>query len=203
MTLVVPFTSEETPELVQVGGKAWSLIFMTQHGMRVPPGFVLTVAFFQPWLDQIQATPEWAQALSSTPVDLEKHCEAVKALCLDLELDAARQEALRLLAGQNHQTSACVPRQPLPGLPHPWDPTNPEGPKRSTLQDVRMGDRVGRPRLPHVAIASARSPAQQTKARRSGRSLLKQRPDAPWNRSTKVRVRPDTDSTSRYRLVRL
>ncbi|MGD9145358.1 MAG: PEP/pyruvate-binding domain-containing protein, partial [Anaerolineae bacterium] len=74
MTLVVPFTSDETPELVQVGGKAWSLIYMTQHGLRVPPGFVLTVAFFQPWLDQIRATPEWARALCSTPNALEQNC---------------------------------------------------------------------------------------------------------------------------------
>jgi pyruvate,water dikinase len=94
MTLVVPFTTGDKPELVQVGGKASSLIVMTQQGIRVPHGFVLTVAFFQPWLDQIQATPEWARALGSTPDDLEQNCQAVKALCLDLELDATRQEAL-------------------------------------------------------------------------------------------------------------
>ena len=46
MKSVYPFTTDETPELAQVGGKAMSLILMTQQELPVPPGFVLTVAFF-------------------------------------------------------------------------------------------------------------------------------------------------------------
>jgi phosphoenolpyruvate synthase/pyruvate phosphate dikinase len=94
MKWVYPFTSGETPDLTQVGGKAMSLILMTQRGLRVPPGFVLTVAFFQPWLEQIQRSPEWTQALDSFPEELEERCDAVKALCRDLELDTTRQDAL-------------------------------------------------------------------------------------------------------------
>jgi pyruvate,water dikinase len=94
MKWVHPFASGETPDLAQVGGKAMSLIWLTQQGLRVPPGFVLTVAFFQPWLEQIQRSPEWARALESSPEELEPRCDAVKVLCRDLQLDATRQDAL-------------------------------------------------------------------------------------------------------------
>lgn len=94
MKLVFPFTTDETPELVQVGGKAMSLIFMTQHGLPIPPGFVLTVAFFKPWLEYITQTPEWTRALNSSPEDLEQNCNTVKTLCMGLELDDTHKEVL-------------------------------------------------------------------------------------------------------------
>jgi phosphohistidine swiveling domain-containing protein len=71
-----------------------SLVTMTQRGLPVPPGFVLTVAFFQPWLDRILKTPEWAAALRSSPGDLQKSTAAVQALCTDLELNDAQRRAL-------------------------------------------------------------------------------------------------------------
>ena len=92
--LVYPFNTDETPELAQVGGKAMSLIFMTQHGLPVPAGFVLTVAFFDPWLEHIQSTPEWAQALNSSPQDLRRNTIAVEKLCQGLELDDVHREIL-------------------------------------------------------------------------------------------------------------
>jgi len=92
--LVFPFATDETPELVQVGGKAMSLILMTQQGFPVPPGFVLSVAFFQPWLEHIQNTPEWTRVLNSSPKDLKQNCDAVKSLCMGFELDDMRKETL-------------------------------------------------------------------------------------------------------------
>jgi len=94
MKLVYSFTTDETPELTQVGGKAMSLIFMTQRGLPVPPGFVLTVAFFEPWLEHIKQTSEWTQVLNSPPETLKQNCDAVKALCTGLELDDAHKEVL-------------------------------------------------------------------------------------------------------------
>jgi len=94
MRLAYPFTTDEAPDLAQVGGKAMSLIFMTQQGLPVPPGFVLTVAFFEPWLKYIRNAPEWAQVLNSSPEDLERNCEAVKALAMGLELDDRQKEVL-------------------------------------------------------------------------------------------------------------
>jgi pyruvate,water dikinase len=94
MKFVYPFTTEETPELAQVGGKAMSLITMTQQGLPVPPGFVLTVTFFEPWLEHVKRTPEWARVLNSSPEELRRNCTAVKALCADLELDEQQRETL-------------------------------------------------------------------------------------------------------------
>jgi len=92
--LVFSFATAEKPELVQVGGKAMSLILMTQQGFPVPPGFVLSVTFFQPWLEHVQNTPEWIQVLNSSSKDLKQNCDTVKSLCMGLELDDVRREAL-------------------------------------------------------------------------------------------------------------
>ena len=94
MSLIYPFTTNEPSELAQVGGKAMSLISMTRQGLPVPAGFVLTVAFFQPWLEYIRATPEWTQALRSSPEELKRRCDALKARCASLELDDLCRQAL-------------------------------------------------------------------------------------------------------------
>lgn len=94
MKWVFSFSTDERPELAEVGGKAMSLICSTQHGLPVPPGFVFTVAFFEPWLEQIQATAEWKRVLESPLEELEQKCEEVKALCRDLRLDAVHRDAL-------------------------------------------------------------------------------------------------------------
>jgi phosphoenolpyruvate synthase/pyruvate phosphate dikinase len=92
--LAFPFTTHKTPELVQVGGKAMSLILMTRQGFPVPPGFVLSVAFFQPWLEYVQSTPEWTRVLSSPPENLKENCDTLKTLCTRLELDDVQREVL-------------------------------------------------------------------------------------------------------------
>jgi pyruvate,water dikinase len=98
MKLVYPFTTDEMPDLAQVGGKATSLIAMTRHGFPVPSGFVLSVAFFEPWLEHIQGTLEWASVLDSAlnggPKALARHCQAVKSMAMELELDATRARVL-------------------------------------------------------------------------------------------------------------
>ncbi len=92
--LAYPFNTDKTPQLTQVGGKAMSLIFMTQHGLPVPPGFVLTVGFFEPWLEHIKNSSEWSQVLNSAPQDLARNTMAVKELCHGLQLDETRKKAL-------------------------------------------------------------------------------------------------------------
>lgn len=54
MSTVFQFTSEQLPSLEQAGGKALALIQMNHAGMPVPPGFVLIVDFFTPWLDTLK-----------------------------------------------------------------------------------------------------------------------------------------------------
>ena len=66
MNTIVPFDSPESPRIDQVGSKALSLITMSRAGMPVPPGLVLTVDFFAPWIATLQATPEWSALLERT-----------------------------------------------------------------------------------------------------------------------------------------
>ena len=74
------------PTLKTIGGKDLSL-FETSATFSVPPGFVLTVALFQPWLDQIHKTNEWkafvAAAADSNGVTKD-HCDAIKAKCHEI-----------------------------------------------------------------------------------------------------------------------
>jgi phosphohistidine swiveling domain-containing protein len=92
--LAYPFAAGETPTLAEVGGKAMSLISMAQRGLPVPPGFVLTVAFFEPWLDQIRRSPEWRDALRALSQGLGRKTAIVKERCAGLELDGARKAFL-------------------------------------------------------------------------------------------------------------
>jgi phosphohistidine swiveling domain-containing protein len=124
MTLLYPFLTDRTPGLDQVGGKAMSLISMTEHGLPVPSGFVLTVAFFRPWLDLVVASAEWSQVLGNAAQDLEQSCGAVKALCMGLKLDAERHEFLaQALASLDTAGQPCLfavrsssPEEDLEGL---------------------------------------------------------------------------------------
>ena len=59
MQLVWAFDDTPPPSLAQVGGKGFSLIRMTGAGLAVPPGFVLSVEFFEPWFDVLRRTEAW------------------------------------------------------------------------------------------------------------------------------------------------
>jgi pyruvate,water dikinase len=78
----------------KAGGKALSLIMMTREGMPVPPGLVLTVEFFEPWMLALQATPEW-QGLQSAGLDgLGQATKALQVLCNNLRFTTHQQEQL-------------------------------------------------------------------------------------------------------------
>ncbi len=47
------FDVENTPEILEVGGKAESLIKLTKGGFNVPEGSVLTVEFFNEWIVEL------------------------------------------------------------------------------------------------------------------------------------------------------
>ncbi len=74
MTKIIHFSTPTLPSLDQVGGKALSLVKMTQAGLPVPPGFVLTVDFFAPWNATLEASPAWADVLRAGPDDLGAAC---------------------------------------------------------------------------------------------------------------------------------
>ncbi len=94
--LIYPFTSKKLPELKEVGGKALSLMVMTQEEFPVPEGFVLAVNFFEPWFQEVEKGNAWKAFLKSPKGDLQRHCGAVKKDCESLELTTSQKAALNV-----------------------------------------------------------------------------------------------------------
>ncbi|MDZ4832308.1 MAG: PEP/pyruvate-binding domain-containing protein [Candidatus Melainabacteria bacterium] len=93
--MIVPFPGALTAQLNQVGGKGQSLIRMTQLGLPVPPGFVLTVEFFQDWLDTLKLTDEWKAFVSSDVKDLKSRCDALKTRARQFIFSPSQAEAVQ------------------------------------------------------------------------------------------------------------
>ena len=93
---IFSFTSSEPPQLDQAGGKALALIQMTRAGMPVPPGFVLTVQFFEPWMNALQATPEWAVLINSGIDGFGEATKALQGLCRALQYTDQQKEELEI-----------------------------------------------------------------------------------------------------------
>jgi pyruvate,water dikinase len=94
MSLIVSFPGDQPASLAEVGAKACSLIRMAAAGLPVPPGVVLTSAFFAPWLDEIRASATWAALLDAAPEGQGNLCNALKERCRSLALEAVRRDAL-------------------------------------------------------------------------------------------------------------
>ncbi len=97
MTLIVPFPGPEQTTLAEVGGKGYSLIRMAEAGLPVPPGVVLTTAFFAPWFADIQASAAWKKLAEATPDRWASLCAELKDRCQTLALTAPQQQALDAL----------------------------------------------------------------------------------------------------------
>lgn len=84
--------SSSKAALSEVGGKAQSLIDSLQAGFPVPPGFVLTVSFFGPWLQTVQTSSQWKSFLDDPS---KETCDAIKAFCRrKLKLTSFQQKEL-------------------------------------------------------------------------------------------------------------
>jgi rifampicin phosphotransferase len=82
-------------DLEQVGGKGLSLVTMARAGMPVPPGFVLTVRFFEPWIAALVVSPEWAALQNSDASDLVGPAEALQARCAGLAFSEGQKAELK------------------------------------------------------------------------------------------------------------
>jgi pyruvate,water dikinase len=117
MYWVYSFNTTEQPQLDQVGGKALSLIEMTQQNLPVPPGFVLTVHFFDAWVSKLQAAPEWQPILDGDPSALAPATKALQALCHTLEFSPQQQAELdKVFAAfqQENNITLCAVRSSSP-----------------------------------------------------------------------------------------
>jgi rifampicin phosphotransferase len=87
--------SKTEPLLKEVGGKGLSLIKMAGAGLPVPPGFVMTVEFFRPWLDALKAGSAWREFLAAKPEDYHQRCKALKDACAGFQLDDAQKTIIK------------------------------------------------------------------------------------------------------------
>jgi len=90
--LVLPLHGHDA-SVAEVGGKAASLIRMSRAGLPVPPGVVLTTAFFAPWADEITSSETWSE-LSVRPLDASAPVSAqLKRRASTLPFTPAQEEA--------------------------------------------------------------------------------------------------------------
>lgn len=77
---------EEIAALASVGGKGFSLIRGSQSGLPVPPGFILSVEFFRPWLDELKLSAAWAE-FQVAGADLPSACKSLKGVAALLKFN--------------------------------------------------------------------------------------------------------------------
>lgn len=104
MTAILAFNTDLLPRLDQVGGKALSLIEMTRAGMPVPPGFVLTVDFFTPWLEVLKGSSYWSELKTDSVQDLGATALAIQALARTMVFTAEQKRDLERTLLPFHQT---------------------------------------------------------------------------------------------------
>ena len=101
--MLVPLASASTPSLATVGGKARALVELTGLGFNVPPGTVLTTAFFAPWIVAVLQSEAWRNVAVAYAAavgdraekgDITPAADAVKQWAAALALDGARRRML-------------------------------------------------------------------------------------------------------------
>ena len=115
--MLVSLASTPVPETAVVGGKGRALIELTRNGFDVPPGTVLTTAFFAPWIDAVQTSGTWP-ALASAYAASQRESDrgegvvelaaAVKAEAAALALNGAQREALAAVRDEFADASLAV-----------------------------------------------------------------------------------------------
>lgn len=84
-----------------VGGKAFRLAVLKQHGLNVPPGLVVTTAFFEAQLEHSRLTPLWAGSpeIAVTTEALNWLANTLKTKPLKKKLAEALNQHVELLFG--------------------------------------------------------------------------------------------------------
>jgi rifampicin phosphotransferase len=93
-TIIYKFPSNETPMLSEVGGKGLSLIKGSQSNLPVPPGFILTVSFFTPWLNKIKEKYKSKNILEYSDEQLISYCKKIKNYSKKFSLDNIQKQLL-------------------------------------------------------------------------------------------------------------
>jgi phosphoenolpyruvate synthase/pyruvate phosphate dikinase len=100
MPLIVQFPGKERTTRAEVGGKATSLIRMSEAGLPVPPGAVLTSTFFAPWIEETKASATWAKLIEAAPDHWVPFCSELERGAKTLSLTVERRDALHVMVRQ-------------------------------------------------------------------------------------------------------
>ncbi len=92
--LILPFPGTAQSHRVDVGTKAASLIRMSDAGLPVPAGVVLTSSFFAPWFGAMEDWPLWTRLIQATPDAWPPLCSELRELAGALPLTVAQGDAL-------------------------------------------------------------------------------------------------------------
>ncbi len=83
-----------------------ALMQMTVAGMPVPPGFVLTVDFFKPWLDPIRHAPYLSALAAASDTQLSAAARGIQELCRTLVFTAEQRSELEQALTAFHQENS-------------------------------------------------------------------------------------------------
>lgn len=104
----------ELPPIKAVGGKGYSLIRMRREGLPVPPGFVLTVDFFEPWTAAITASKLWREFLDAPPEEMTARAAVLPSLADDLSFDKQQSKLVGEALQQLEEFSLFAVRSSSP-----------------------------------------------------------------------------------------
>src|SRR5262252_9157756 len=93
------FPGDAKATLGEIGGKGLSLLESSRALLPVPPGCILTVYFFEPWLSQLKTTDAWKMFLDAGNDALAHACTVLKQMATAFPFTEAQEailtEALR------------------------------------------------------------------------------------------------------------
>lgn len=108
------FPNPEVATLSEVGGKGLSLMIGSKEGLPVPSGFILTVAFFTPWLSQLKTTKAWTNFLKADTDELEKVCMILKKNASELQFTKHQEQEVSNSLKQYGQKALFAVRSSSP-----------------------------------------------------------------------------------------
>lgn len=113
MTKIYNFNESKVPSIEYVGGKANSLIRLTKGGFRVPGGSVLTVAFFEKWISQLQCDPEF-EGMWKDPSQFKSLGSSLKAKAKNLFFSEEQKSIILAVLKQRNNGALFAVRSSSP-----------------------------------------------------------------------------------------
>ncbi len=113
MQMYYDFNERNLPDIKEVGGKAQSLIKLTQGGFNVPSGIVLSVAFFKDWLDELRSK-DFFKLQSQNPSNFKGLAQRLKEYANKLEYSKEQSETIMKIINKLGKHSLYAVRSSSP-----------------------------------------------------------------------------------------